>query len=99
MFRPRAEVVKPIGPSGGWERAVREDILCRMGFRRRVGVCLALLAVSALLPARVHAHGALKRSRPAAGDTLRVVPRELRLEFSEAPELAVSMLRLLDPDF
>src|SRR5258705_7950254 len=34
--------------------------------------------------------------RPAAGATLHEVPRLLRLESSEAPELAVSSVRLLD---
>jgi putative copper export protein/methionine-rich copper-binding protein CopC len=69
-----------------------------MRFRRPAGIWLMLLALAALVPARAHAHGALKRSRPAAGDTLRAVPRELRLEFNEAPELAVSSLRLIDPE-
>src|SRR5687768_8237763 len=68
-----------------------------MGFRRSATLWLALLSLAALVPVRAHAHGTLRRSQPAAGDTLRVVPRELRLEFTEAPELAVSVLRLLDP--
>src|SRR5258705_13965163 len=38
------------------------------------------------------------RPRPAAGATLHEAPRLLRLEFSEAPELAVSSVRLLDAD-
>ena len=49
-----------------------------------------------LLPAQARAHGHLVRARPAAGDTVRVAPRFLRLEFSEAPDLAVSSIRLVD---
>jgi putative copper export protein/methionine-rich copper-binding protein CopC len=84
--------------AGGWETAARDGILCRMRIRQLVGAWFALLVLSALVPERLHAHGALKRARPAAGDTVRMVPRELRLEFNEAPELAVSSLRLLDPN-
>ena len=68
-----------------------------MRFRRLAGAWLALLMLVAFAPERAHAHGALKRSRPAARDTLHAVPRELRLEFTESPELAVSALHLIDP--
>src|SRR5258705_6176995 len=54
----------------------------------------ALVLLSVPTVASAHAH--LQRSRPAAGATLHEVPRLLRLEFSEAPELAVSSVRLLD---
>jgi copper transport protein len=60
--------------------------------RARLGVACALL----LVPAQAWAHAHLLRSFPARGDTLRVAPRFLRLEFSEAPELSMSRLRLMD---
>jgi copper transport protein len=68
-----------------------------MRFRLPVAAWPLVLLLAALVPERALAHGALKRARPAAGDTLHAVPRQLRLEFTEAPELAVSALRLLDP--
>ncbi|MEX1181985.1 MAG: copper resistance protein CopC [Gemmatimonadota bacterium] len=46
----------------------------------------------------VLAHGELKGSSPEAGAHLRVAPRELRLTFTETPELAVARLELLGPD-
>jgi copper transport protein len=57
---------------------------------------LAALCATLLVPAEARAHGHLRRARPAAGDTVRIAPRFLRLEFSEAPELGVSSIRLLD---
>jgi Uncharacterized protein, homolog of Cu resistance protein CopC len=57
---------------------------------------LGALCALLLLPAAAHAHAHLVRARPAAGDTVRVALRLLRLEFSEAPELGVSSLRLVD---
>src|ERR687884_2358945 len=59
----------------------------------------AALAVALAAPLRVaHAHAHLARSSPARGARLLVVPRELRLTFSEAPELAASRVLLLGPD-
>jgi copper transport protein len=55
-----------------------------------------VLLILSLVPSIARAHGTLRRSRPAAGATLHEVPRLLRLEFNEAPELAVSSVRLLD---
>ena len=68
-----------------------------MGFRSFLRACLAVSLLVLAGAADARAHGLLKRSRPAAGDTLRTVPSSLRLEFTEAPELAVSSIRLLDP--
>lgn len=70
----------------------------RTGTPRRVRLAGLGIAIAAMLfaPRDALAHGHLKRSRPAAGATLREVPRLLRLEFTERPELAVSSLRLLD---
>lgn len=58
---------------------------------------LALLALVALpAPALAHAH--LESTKPASGGRLTIAPRELTLTFSEAPTLAMSVLRLLGPD-
>jgi putative copper export protein/methionine-rich copper-binding protein CopC len=60
----------------------------------------ALTALVALiaLPAPALAHAHLQGTKPAAGTTLSVAPRELVLTFSEAPALAMSALRLIGPD-
>jgi putative copper export protein/methionine-rich copper-binding protein CopC len=67
-----------------------------MRFRPIAGVWVGVLCASLLAPAEARAHGHLVRSRPARGDTLRVAPRLLRLEFSETPELSMSRVRLVD---
>ncbi|MBX9856174.1 MAG: copper resistance protein CopC [Gemmatimonadaceae bacterium] len=54
------------------------------------------LSLFAVLPSTARAHGSLKSSTPAAASSLTVVPRELRLVFTEAPALAFSRLELLD---
>lgn len=51
-----------------------------------------------LAPSAAYAHGGLKRSTPAKGATLNVVPKELRLEFSEAAELTFTRVTLAGPD-
>jgi copper transport protein len=56
----------------------------------------ALLAV--LLPSTASAHGHLASSRPAAGAHLAEVPRQLRLDFTEVPELTFTSVRLVGPD-
>jgi putative copper export protein/methionine-rich copper-binding protein CopC len=61
----------------------------------RLSILGALCAVL-LVPAQARAHGHLLRARPGVGDTVRVAPRLLRLEFSESPELGVSSIRLVD---
>ena len=73
--------------------------------RRRDSYVQAHAALCALLalilfcvaPATAHAHGALKSSTPAANEQMTVVPRALRLVFTEAPALAFSRLELLGP--
>jgi copper transport protein len=57
---------------------------------------LGALCAMLLVPAQARAHGHLVRARPAVGDTVHVAPSLLRLEFSEAPELGVTSVRLLD---
>ena len=57
-----------------------------------------MAAFAVLAPRPALAHGTLKRSVPAAGAHLGEVPREIRLEFNEAPELAFTSVRLLSAD-
>jgi putative copper export protein/methionine-rich copper-binding protein CopC len=56
------------------------------------------IAIAALVPGRGLAHTRLERSVPAKDAHLREVPGELRLRFSDAPELVFTRLRLLGPD-
>ena len=69
---------------------------------RGAGRAVVVLLVAALgllgVPSRASAHGALRSSAPAAGAHLSTAPRELRLMFSEAVEIAVARLELLGPD-
>ena len=59
---------------------------------------LAVAAFVLLWPAVLLAHGALRKSEPANGATLRVVPRVLRLTFTEPPQLAFTRIELIGPD-
>ena len=60
---------------------------------------LALIfGLAVFAPHVVLAHGRLKSSTPAAGAHLSAVPRELRLDFSESPDLTFTLLRLVGPD-
>lgn len=79
--------------------AVKTPSRGRVGYRfapARSALC-ALLALwlVAFAPATARAHGSLKSASPAADATVTVVPRELRLVFTEAPALAFSRLELL----
>lgn len=56
------------------------------------------VALTVLLPVSAFAHGRLKGSTPSAGSQLTQVPRELRLDFSESPDLTFSTIRLAGPD-
>jgi putative copper export protein/methionine-rich copper-binding protein CopC len=59
---------------------------------------LALLGLLVSTPLeRALAHGSLKSSIPAANERLVVVPRQLRLVFTEPPELALSRVELQGP--
>ena len=64
--------------------------------RRRwfAAIALSLLFV----PAVARAHGRVKSTSPAAGAHLAAAPHEIRLEFSEVPELTVSSVKLLSAD-
>ena len=68
--------------------------------KRVVMTLLALLTSGLVLftPALAQAHGALKSSVPAAGAHLGVAPRELRLTFTESPELTFTTLILRQAD-
>jgi putative copper export protein/methionine-rich copper-binding protein CopC len=68
--------------------------LLRWRASRALVVALCLLIV---VPRIADAHTELKASTPRAGAHLAAVPREIRLEFSEVPELAFSSVQLLDP--
>src|SRR5919206_4572439 len=55
--------------------------------------CGALL----LRPSALLAHAHRRRSEPAAGAWLPTPPRAISLTFSESPELAFTVISLLDP--
>jgi putative copper export protein/methionine-rich copper-binding protein CopC len=61
---------------------------------------LAGLVAACLLsaPATVFAHGGLKSSVPAGGTVLGTAPKEIRLVFTEAVELAFTRVELRGPD-
>ena len=62
---------------------------------RRLHALLCASLLAAFAPSVAHAHGRLKSSLPAAGAALTAVPRELRLDFSESPDLTFSSIRLV----
>ena len=60
---------------------------------------LAVLVALALgTPSLAYLHETLKRAEPAPGATLSTVPRELRLTFTRAPEIATTHIELLALD-
>ncbi|MDQ3949955.1 MAG: CopD family protein [Gemmatimonadota bacterium] len=59
---------------------------------------LTVFAIAGLSPGRLLAHGTLKSSVPSKGAHLGVAPRELRLTFTERPELPFTRIQLLGPD-
>ena len=60
-----------------------------------VGLVVALVLAGA--PESALAHGRLKASSPGAGAHLGMVPRQLRLDFSEVPDLTFSRVSLVGP--
>ncbi len=66
-------------------------MFARVWTRRAVLVALLVFA----MPEMARAHGRLKSSAPAAGAHLGTVPRELRFQFSEVPELTFSAVKLI----
>jgi len=66
---------------------------------KTIRLVLALSALGLLVsPATVSAHAHLKRSEPAAGSKVRSSPQLLQFWFSEAPELAMTLISLKDSD-
>lgn len=61
-------------------------------------VLASLLAALLLVPQAAAAHGRLRSSAPAANARLTTAPRELRLVFTEAPELSFTTATLVGPD-
>lgn len=59
--------------------------------------CIAALLLLGV-PGVASAHGRLKSTTPGAGAHLGTSPRELRLEFSETPDLTFSAVKLIGPD-
>jgi methionine-rich copper-binding protein CopC len=59
--------------------------------------CVILVLSLVAAPQVASAHGRLKSSSPGAGAHLGTSPRELRLEFSEVPDLTFSKVILLAP--
>ncbi len=64
------------------------------GWSRALPLALLLLVA---LSGTASAHGQLKSAVPAAGSHLAAVPRSLRLDFTEVPELEFSTVRLIGP--
>lgn len=62
---------------------------------RPIAVALLILLASSR---SAWAHGALRSSVPANGSRLNAAPRELRLTFTEVPEVAVARVTLTGPD-
>lgn len=78
--------------------ARRARLSLRAPVRAAVGAWIAVGALAtAGVPAVASAHGALRRSQPAANARLSAAPRELRLTFTEVVELPVARLTLLGP--
>ena len=65
--------------------------------RARWGIAIALVLLL-MSPGIAQAHARLKSSAPASSSHLGVVPRELRLDFSESPELGFTSVRITGPD-
>jgi methionine-rich copper-binding protein CopC len=57
-----------------------------------IQLCWHLLTAALFTTSSTHIH--LRRSQPAANDTLAAAPTALRFWFSERPELAVTMVKL-----
>lgn len=73
------------------------DMLRRPLWRWCVVAAILLVPLSTVSPAGVLPHAELKSSVPSAGAHLGIVPRELRLTFTVAPELGFSTVTLVGP--
>ncbi len=63
----------------------------------KVGFALLALIASLGISRSAKAHEGLKKSTPASGEVVTIL-KEIRLEFTEKPELAFTSLRLTGPD-
>jgi putative copper export protein/methionine-rich copper-binding protein CopC len=79
----------PLAPSSPTARVARR-------LRVVFGALASAFVVMLVMPAPAYAHAHLSSSQPRAKAVLAAAPRALTLTFSEAPELAVSSLRLVD---
>ena len=68
----------------------------RPALLRLVAAALAAAAVCIALPAAAAAHSALESSDPAADSSVPTSPRQIVLTFSEAPDVKLSLVRVLD---
>ena len=65
--------------------------------RSRHWTNVLVIACLLAMPVDGYAHTRLKSSSPSAGAHLNVVPRQIRLDFSEVPELNFTTVQLIDP--
>ncbi len=91
--RPAGPLDRSVFPLANCTNMTR--VGCYVGIASRF---MLAVAFTVLLPASALAHGRLKGSAPSAGSQLLEVRRELRLDFTEAPDLTFSSVRLTGPD-
>jgi copper transport protein len=65
-------------------------------FLRLLAAAALLVVAGAVFPAAAAAHAALESSRPAANSSVPTSPRRIVLTFSEAPDVKLSLVRVLD---
>ncbi len=70
----------------------------RRTLRRVLAVTLAAAAAAAALPAAAAAHAVLESSSPAANASVPASPTRIVLTFSEAPDVKLSLVKVLDAD-
>ncbi len=68
------------------------------GAARSAIAVLGVVAALLTMPQIAAAHAMLKSSAPAADSTLAILPREVRLQFTESIALAFSRIELFGPD-
>jgi copper transport protein len=70
----------------------------RPALLRLASAAIAVAALCIAFPAAAAAHSALESSNPAADSSVPTSPRHIVLTFSEAPDVKLSLVRLLDGD-
>lgn len=75
----------------------QQRVLTRSGSKARALRVALIFALLPGIPATAAAHGGLKKSTPARGEVVTTPVRELRLEFSEKPELVFTSVQLTGP--